>query len=72
MLIRKWKAGLLAGLSILALASSADAGEVRMTVAEYSAKTGPYFEEVKKAFEAEIPASRSILKLFHGMCSCKS
>ncbi len=45
MLIRKWKAGLLAGLSILALASSADAGEVRMTVAEYSAKTGPYFEE---------------------------
>ncbi|MBJ8140067.1 sugar ABC transporter substrate-binding protein [Brucella abortus] len=55
MLIRKWKAGLLAGLSILALASSADAGEVRMTVAEYSAKTGPYFEEVKKAFEAENP-----------------
>ncbi|PQA71516.1 bicyclomycin resistance protein, partial [Brucella oryzae] len=50
MSINKWKAGLLAGLSILALSSVANAGEVRMTVAEYSSKTGPYFEEVKKAF----------------------
>ena len=53
--INKWKAGLLAGLSILALSSVANAGEVRMTVAEYSSKTGPYFEEVKKAFEAANP-----------------
>jgi multiple sugar transport system substrate-binding protein len=45
MSINKWKAGLLAGLSILALSSVANAGEVRMTVAEYSSKTGPYFEE---------------------------
>jgi len=55
MSINKWKAGLLAGLSILALGSAAQAGEVRMTVAEYSSKTGPYFEEVKKAFEAANP-----------------
>ena len=51
----KWKAGLLAGLSILALGSVANAGVVRMTVAEYSSKTGPYFEDVKKAFEADNP-----------------
>ncbi len=55
MSINKWKAGLLAGLSILAFGSAAQAGEVRMTVAEYSSKTGPYFEEVKKAFEAANP-----------------
>jgi len=55
MSINKWKAGLLAGLSVLALSSVANAGEVRMTVAEYSSKTGPYFEEVKKAFEAANP-----------------
>ncbi len=55
MSINKWKAGLLAGLSILAIGSAAQAGEVRMTVAEYSSKTGPYFEEVKKAFEAANP-----------------
>lgn len=52
---KKWKVGLLAGLSILALGASANAGEVRMTVAEYSSKTAPYFEDVKKAFEAENP-----------------
>jgi hypothetical protein len=40
MSINKWKAGLLAGLSILAIGSAAQAGEVRMTVAEYSSKTG--------------------------------
>lgn len=51
----KWTAGLLAGMSMVAYAASADAGEVRVTVAEYSAKTGPYFAEVEKAFEAANP-----------------
>lgn len=51
----KLSAGLLAGMSIFAYAAVADAGEVRVTVAEYSAKTGPYFEEAKKEFEAKNP-----------------
>ncbi|TGQ03296.1 sugar ABC transporter substrate-binding protein, partial [Mesorhizobium sp. M2E.F.Ca.ET.219.01.1.1] len=46
--LAKWTAGLMAGMGILAFAAQAEAGEVRVTVAEYSAKTGPYFEEVKK------------------------
>ncbi|WP_420963456.1 ABC transporter substrate-binding protein [Brucella sp. IR073] len=57
MAISKWKAGLLAAFSILALGTSAEAGEVRMTVAQYSSKTGPYFQEVKKAFEAANPGT---------------
>jgi multiple sugar transport system substrate-binding protein len=48
------KAGLAAGLSLLAL-TAAHAGTVRVTVAEYSAKTGPYFAEAEKAFEAANP-----------------
>ncbi|NUS19842.1 MAG: sugar ABC transporter substrate-binding protein [Mesorhizobium sp.] len=55
MSLAKWTVGLLAGMSMLALAAPADAGEVRVTVAEYSAKTGPYFEAVKKEFEAANP-----------------
>ncbi|RTL96189.1 MAG: sugar ABC transporter substrate-binding protein, partial [Hyphomicrobiales bacterium] len=55
MSLAKWTVGLLAGMSMLAFAAPADAGEVRVTVAEYSAKTGPYFEEVKKEFEAANP-----------------
>ncbi|MER9331045.1 sugar ABC transporter substrate-binding protein [Mesorhizobium sp. M0488] len=55
MSLAKWTAGLMAGMSMLALAAQAQAGEVRVTVAEYSAKTGPYFEEVKKEFEAKNP-----------------
>ena len=55
MSLAKWTVGLLAGMSMLALAAPAGAGEVRVTVAEYSAKTGPYFEEVKKEFEAANP-----------------
>ena len=55
MSIAKWSAGLLAGMSMFAYAAVADAGEVRVTVAEYSAKTGPYFEEAKKEFEAANP-----------------
>jgi multiple sugar transport system substrate-binding protein len=50
----KLSACLFAGLSMLAV-TAANAGEVRVTVAEYSAKTGPYFEEAKKAFEAANP-----------------
>ncbi len=38
MSLAKWTVGLLAGMSMLALAAPADAGEVRVTVAEYSAK----------------------------------
>jgi multiple sugar transport system substrate-binding protein len=48
------KAGLAAGLSLLAI-SAAQAGVVRVTVAEYSAKTGPYFAEAEKQFEAANP-----------------
>src|SRR3982751_607924 len=55
MKLAKWTVGLMAGMSLLALAAQADAGEVRVTVAEYSAKTGPYFEAVKKEFEAANP-----------------
>ncbi|TIT47819.1 MAG: sugar ABC transporter substrate-binding protein [Mesorhizobium sp.] len=53
--LAKRTAGLMAGMGILAFAAQAEAGEVRVTVAEYSAKTGPYFEEVKKEFEAKNP-----------------
>lgn len=38
-----------------ALALSASADTVRVAVAEYSSKTGPYFEEAAKAFEAANP-----------------
>jgi multiple sugar transport system substrate-binding protein len=51
----KLTAGLVGGLSLLAFSTAAGAGEVRVTVAEYSAKTGPYFAEVEKAFEAANP-----------------
>lgn len=49
-----------AGASVLAAladASPASAAEVRVTVAEYSSKTGPYFEEAAKAFEAANPGT---------------
>jgi len=55
MSLAKWTVGLTAGMSMLAFAAPADAGEVRVTVAEYSAKTGPYFQDVKKEFEAANP-----------------
>ncbi|HUG60693.1 MAG TPA: sugar ABC transporter substrate-binding protein [Methylomirabilota bacterium] len=50
-----FKVGLAAGLSLVALQSAAVAGAVRVTVAEYSAKTGPYFAEAEAAFEAANP-----------------
>ena len=46
---------LLAGAALLASTALAGAATVRVTVAEYSAKTGPYFEEAAKAFEAANP-----------------
>ncbi|TGR06821.1 sugar ABC transporter substrate-binding protein [Mesorhizobium sp. M4B.F.Ca.ET.190.01.1.1] len=55
MSLAKWTVGLMAGMSMLAFAAPADAGEVRVTVAEYSAKTGPYFQDVKKEFEVANP-----------------
>lgn len=42
-----------AAASVLALSASADT--VRVAVAEYSSKTGPYFEEAARAFEAANP-----------------
>lgn len=51
-----FKLGLAAGLSLTAVAA-AQAGTVRVTVAEYSAKTGPYFEEAAKSFEAANPGT---------------
>lgn len=55
MSLAKWTVGLMAGMSMLAIAAQANAGEVRVTVAEYSAKTAPYFADVKKEFEAANP-----------------
>lgn len=52
--ISKLAACLFAGVSMFSVAT-AHAGEVRVTVAEYSAKTGPYFEAAKTAFEAANP-----------------
>jgi len=46
---------MLASVGAIALTASANAGTVRVTVAEYSAKTGPYFEQVAKDFEAANP-----------------
>jgi multiple sugar transport system substrate-binding protein len=42
---------LAAGALAMAAAQGADAQTLRVTVAEYSAKTGPYFEEAAAAFE---------------------
>jgi multiple sugar transport system substrate-binding protein len=44
-------------LAALAVAAPAIAAEVRVTVAEYSSKTGPYFEDAAKAFEAANPGT---------------
>ena len=49
---------LIAGAGLLALMASAQAGTVRVTIAEYSKGTGPYFEEAAKAFEAANPGTK--------------
>lgn len=51
------KALLVAGASLL-LASAAEAGTVRVTIAEYSKGTGPYFDAAAKAFEAANPGTK--------------
>ena len=48
---------LMAGAGMLALASSAQAGTVRVTIAEYSKGTGPYFAAAAKAFQAANPGT---------------
>jgi multiple sugar transport system substrate-binding protein len=52
------KAVIIAGASLFALASAAEAGTVRVTIAEYSKGTGPYFDEAAKAFEAANPGTK--------------
>ncbi|MBY8918474.1 sugar ABC transporter substrate-binding protein (plasmid) [Nitratireductor sp. L1-7-SE] len=46
-----------ASVALLSMAGWAQAETVRVTVAEYSSKTGPYFEEAAKAFEEANPGS---------------
>ena len=48
---------LIAGVSLLAYSAAAQAGTVRVTIAEYSKGTGPYFTEAAKAFEAANPGT---------------
>jgi multiple sugar transport system substrate-binding protein len=52
------KALLLAGAGLLAFTVAAAAGTVRVTIAEYSKGTGPYFEEAARAFEAANPSTK--------------
>ena len=52
------RALLFAGAGLLALANAAEAGTVRVTIAEYSKGTGPYFEAAAKAFEAANPGTK--------------
>ena len=52
------KAILFVGAGLLALAGAAEAGTVRVTIAEYSKGTGPYFEAAAKAFEAANPGTK--------------
>jgi multiple sugar transport system substrate-binding protein len=52
------RALLFAGAGLLALSSAAEAGTVRVTIAEYSKGTGPYFEAAAKAFEAANPGTK--------------
>jgi multiple sugar transport system substrate-binding protein len=44
-------------LSLPAMTVSSQAATLRVTVAEYSAKTGPYFNEVARAFEKDNPGT---------------
>jgi multiple sugar transport system substrate-binding protein len=51
-------AALAVAAAMLAAAGTATAGTVRVTIAEYSKGTGPYFEEAAKAFEAANPGTK--------------
>src|SRR5947209_562052 len=48
---------LLAGAGLLVSTALAAAATVRVTVAEYSSKTGPYFQDAAKAFHAANPGT---------------
>lgn len=53
--MNSWIKGLAATAAFASAATLAHAETLRVTVAEYSSKTGPYFEEVAKAFEKANP-----------------
>ena len=46
------------GASLIAMSAIAQAGTVRVTIAEYSKGTGPYFDDAAKAFEAANPGTK--------------
>ncbi|PZX13672.1 multiple sugar transport system substrate-binding protein [Palleronia aestuarii] len=47
------RSGVLAAAATFALTGAASAQDLRVTVAEYSSATGPYFEDVARAFEEQ-------------------
>lgn len=51
------------GLAASAQVVPAQAGEVRVTVAEYSSKTGPYFEEMARQFEEAHPDTDVVIEV---------
>ena len=55
---RFMKSVAIGGASLLAMTALAQAGTVRVTIAEYSNGTGPYFEAAAKAFEAANPGTK--------------
>ena len=55
---RFMKSVAIGGASMLAMTALAQAGTVRVTIAEYSKGTGPYFEAAAKAFEAANPGTK--------------
>jgi multiple sugar transport system substrate-binding protein len=58
MMKRIGRLALLGGAGLIALTAMASAGTVRVTIAQYSDGTGPYFEEAAKAFEAANPGTK--------------
>jgi multiple sugar transport system substrate-binding protein len=55
--MNSWFKGFLAAALLISLAASGHAATVRVTVAEYSSKTGPYFQEAAAAFEKANPGT---------------
>ena len=49
---------IMVGVSLIAMGAVAQAGTVRVTIAEYSKGTGPYFDDAAKAFEAANPGTK--------------
>lgn len=54
---------LMGSAALLGLAGMAQAGDVRITVAEYSSKTGPYFEKMVSQFEEANPDINVIVEV---------